>query len=114
VLLALAAAGAGEAAVPVPDVFVATAGVTPAEVLPYVMELRKAGLAAEMDFLNRSLKAQLKFADKKGIRYVVLLGEAELQAGQATVKDMQSGVQEAVALGGLCAYLAERLKEENQ
>jgi len=113
VLLALAAAGSGGAEAAAPDVFVATAGVTPAEALPYVMELRKAGLAAEMDFLNRSLKAQLKLADKKGIRYVVLLGEAELQAGQATVKDMQSGMQEAVSLGGLCAYLAERLKEEN-
>jgi histidyl-tRNA synthetase len=43
---------------------------------------------------------------------VVLLGEAELAAGQATVKDMRDGGQETVALDGLCAYLAVRVKEE--
>ena len=54
--------------------------------LQLTMELRRAGLPAETD--GRSLKAQLKYADKKGIRYAVLLGAEELQKGQAAVKDM--------------------------
>ena len=92
-------------------VFVARAGVSSVKALQLTMELRRAGLPAETDFLGRSLKAQLKYADKKGIRYAVLLGAEELQKGQAAVKDMRDGTQQAVDLPGLADYLAAQLKE---
>mgnify|MGYP000849113620 CR=1 FL=1 len=92
-------------------VFVARAGVSSVQALQLTMELRRAGLPAETDFLGRSLKAQLKYADKKGIRYAVLLGAEELQKGQAAVRDMRDGTQQAVDLPGLADYLAAQLKE---
>lgn len=49
-------------------------------------ELRQAGLSAEVDLMNRSLKAQFKYADKIGAKYVAVLGEREREEGVAEVK----------------------------
>lgn len=53
-----------------------------------IHNLRKKGISAETDYMNRSLKAQMKFADKKGYKYVLVLGETELTSGKATLKNM--------------------------
>lgn len=66
--------------------------------------IRKAGIATEMA-LGGALGTQFKNADKKGIRYAVIIGQTEFAAQQAVVKDLQSGVQETVAL----ADVAKRL-----
>lgn len=42
------------------------------------------------------MKKQMTYADKKGIRYVAILGESELKEGVLTLKDMQSGEQKTV------------------
>ena len=75
------------------------------------MQLRAAGLRTDKDYLGRSLKAQLKFAGKKGVKYVVILGDEELKNGQATVRDMQAGSQEVVLLTELAAHLAGLIRE---
>ncbi len=53
--------------------------------------LRRAGVRAECDVMGRSLKAQMKYADKIGARYTVVIGDSELAAGKAAVKEMCSG-----------------------
>ncbi|NLZ93439.1 MAG: histidine--tRNA ligase [Firmicutes bacterium] len=112
VLLALEAAGVQVGEHTEPDVFVATAKVDAKESLKLTMDLRQAGLAAEQDYLGRSLKAQLKYADKKGIKHVVILGEEEMQKGQATVRDMQTGSQETVEVSKLATHLAELVRRK--
>ncbi len=112
-VLAMEAAGAFAEPPGLMDVFVATAGAVGQEkALGIVMNLRSAGIAADKDYMERSLKAQLKYADKKGARLIVILGEEELQVGAVTVRDMGAGRQETVRLADLAGYLAVLLKEE--
>jgi len=61
-------------------------------------DLRRQGVPADMDYTGRSLKAQMKLADKLGARYVVILGEDEIARGVATVRDMRTSEQRSVAL----------------
>ncbi|MCR3922612.1 MAG: histidine--tRNA ligase, partial [Firmicutes bacterium] len=111
VLLALEAAAVQTGMDNVPDVFVATAGVAAVEALKLTMALREAGVAADKDYLGRSLKAQLKYAHKKGIRHFVILGEEEMKNRQATVRDMQSGTQDTVDLAELVTRMAAWVRE---
>lgn len=73
--------------------------------LVLLQELRGGGLAAEMDFDGRSLKAQLSQADRLGARWVVILGDRELAAGESVVRDMRTGSQESVPLANLASAL---------
>ncbi|MDP3488084.1 MAG: histidine--tRNA ligase [Bacillota bacterium] len=83
-------------------VFVATLGAAASQAgFALVQTLRRAGLSAEKDLLDRSLKAQLKYAGKLNAKRVVILGEDELHRGIAVVKDMSSGEQQEVALVNL-------------
>ncbi|MBV9554537.1 MAG: histidine--tRNA ligase [Alphaproteobacteria bacterium] len=69
-------------------------------------KLRNAGLAVELIY-SGNMSRRLHRANRLGARFAVLLGESELERGEATVRDLDSGAQEAVSLGDL----AERLKE---
>jgi histidyl-tRNA synthetase len=69
-------------------------------------ELRGNGIAADMDYTGRSLKAQMKIADKLGARWVVILGGDEIARGAATVRDMRTSRQQSVPLCELAARLA--------
>ncbi|MBO6237046.1 MAG: histidine--tRNA ligase [Schwartzia sp.] len=60
-------------------------------------ELRDAGLSARMDYAGRSMKSQMKQADKVNARYALILGEDELAKGVVTLRDMESSAQEQVA-----------------
>ena len=71
-------------------------------------ELRKAGISCEVDLMERSVKAQFKYADKAGARFVAVIGEQELKDGAAEVKDMEKSVSERVNFGNLAAYLKEK------
>ena len=69
--------------------------------------LRAAGIAAECDVMERSVKAQMKYADKIGARYVAVIGETELSNGAANVKNMADGSQCMVPFDGLVGYLSK-------
>ena len=71
-------------------------------------ELRRAGVSAETDLMTRSVKAQFKYADKAGARFVAVLGEAELAEGAAEVKDMKNSSSEKVKFSELGQYLLNR------
>lgn len=66
-----------------------------------VAELRTNGVYAEKDIMERSLKAQFKYADKKNAEYVVTIGDEEIKSGEATLKNMTSGEQRKVKLENL-------------
>ena len=61
-------------------------------------KLREGGVAAACDTVGRSLKAQMRYADKLGARYTLVIGDNELEAGMARLKDMESGECEDVPL----------------
>ena len=71
-------------------------------------DLRTDGFYAETDLMNRSLKAQLKYANKIGARYTMVIGDSELEAGKARLKDMDSGEEQEVAFDHLADVLMEK------
>ena len=70
--------------------------------------LRGQGVSCEVDLMERSLKAQLKYADKRGARFVAVIGEKELSDGAAEVKDMRNSASERVKFSELVQYLKQR------
>ena len=65
-----------------------------------VQKLRRCSVAASCDVNGRSLNAQMKYADKIGALYTVVLGDDELQSGKAAVKNMKTGEKAKVDLNG--------------
>lgn len=63
--------------------------------------LRENGIAAEFDHLGKSVKAQMKYADKIGAAYSVVIGDDELANGKATLKNMQNGETKEIELSEL-------------
>ena len=61
-------------------------------------ELRQSGMFAEFDVIGRSLKAQMKYADKIGARFTTVIGEDDIKANIARVKNMQTGDTTEIAL----------------
>ena len=68
-------------------------------------ELRRAGVATDLDLLERGLRKQLDIANRKGIRKVVIVGERELSEGCVTLRDMMTSEQRRVELGKLAAEI---------
>ena len=73
-----------------------------------VYSLRRAGIKTETDHTGRGLRAQMKYADKLGCRYSVVLGDNEIQNGEAAVKNMETGEQTQVKLDKLRDFFNER------
>jgi histidyl-tRNA synthetase len=87
-----------------PQVFVAAAGNEPevrVAAFACAVRLRAAGVAAELDHQARSLKSQLKLADKSGARYCVLIGADELAAKELKLKDLQTHEERTVPVSDL-------------
>ena len=61
-------------------------------------DLRKLGASVEIDHVGRSVKAQFKYADKIGAKYVLVLGENELAANAGKLKRMADGTEQPAAL----------------
>ena len=61
-------------------------------------KLRQGGVSVECDTVGRGLKAQMKYADKLGARYTVVVGDNELETGRAQLKDMETGEQSEILL----------------
>ena len=62
--------------------------------------LRKAGMYAEFDVVGRGLKAQMKYANKIGARFSMVLGDDEIANGSAKLKNMENGEQSEIPLDG--------------
>ena len=69
------------------------------------MALRAQGISAETDLMGRSVKAQMKYADKLGADYVALIGENELLSGTVNLKYMLNGATVSVKFDEIYTYL---------
>lgn len=70
-------------------------------VIDVTEKIRKNGIAAEFDLMNRSLSKQLDYASSRGIPYVIVIGDKELQSGKAKVRDMKTGEEKDISLNEL-------------
>ena len=75
-----------------------------AQAYQLVNTLRMAGIIVETDYMDRSVKAQMKYANKLKAKYTVILGENELKENSARIKNMETGEQTEVALDAIAAY----------
>ncbi len=74
------------------DIYIAPMGENASyEAAAIVADLRAGGISAQTDVVGRSLKAQMKFADKIGAKYTMVLGDDEIASGKAKIKNMDSG-----------------------
>lgn len=69
--------------------------------------LRTQGISAEIDYAGRSLKAQMREANKLECCFVAIVGETEMAASQAQIKDMRKGTQESVEFARLTEYFVQ-------
>lgn len=71
-------------------------------------ELRKNGVKAEIDYMDRSVKAQFKYADKIGAKFVAVIGGNELVEGVVNLKNMENGESEKVSFDKLSEYFQNK------
>jgi histidyl-tRNA synthetase len=96
-----------------PSLFIAALGEGPRrEAFRISYTLNRAAVRTMMDYEERSLKAQMRRADKNGARYVLILGEDEQRAGKAILRDMAEGKQEEIPLPSIGEYLVEKIREK--
>ncbi|NLE75012.1 MAG: histidine--tRNA ligase [Actinobacteria bacterium] len=69
--------------------------------------LRRRGLAAELDFQGRSVKGQMKQANRSEARYAVIVGEEELAADRVTLRDLAHGEERRVSMDEATEVIAE-------
>jgi histidyl-tRNA synthetase len=99
------------------DVFLAGApGADRGRLLDIMTDLRAAGVSADTDFMERGLKAQMKQADRRNARLVLILGKDELQRGEVTLRDLAQSNQWTVSLADMITnvrgFLASRRQDE--
>lgn len=71
--------------------------------------LRAAGLQVDKDFLAKKMKAQFKAADRENAKFVLIIGDQELEKEVVLIKEMASGTQKAVPFDSITNYIKERL-----
>ncbi len=74
--------------------------------LPLLKQLRGSGISAELYPTSDKMKKQMNYANKKGVRFVVLAGKDEMESGVLTVKDMSTGEQSNLNISELIKQLS--------
>lgn len=94
------------------DVYIAPLGPeAQKEAFALTQAFRAEGFAADMDHVGRSLKAQMKYADKTGCRYALILGENEIKEGIVNVRRMDGSEQTSVPLADAIAFVKDKFAE---
>lgn len=90
------------------DVYVASLGEEAQnQARKIVAQLRSEGIKAETDIMDRGIKAQMKYADRVGAKYVVVIGDEELENGVVNIKNMQNGETQSHSIENLAGYFAK-------
>lgn len=94
------------------DIFIAALGER-AQKTAFVLtqELRRAGICAVMDYSNKSLKSQMKRADKLNSAYTLIFGDREVDENRAELRNMKTKNQQSLPLDHLPAVIINILKE---
>lgn len=94
--------------------FVALGEKAQSEGFALISRLRKKGIPVSIDLLGRSLKAQLKAADRNQAKYAAILGEEELNKGVVIVRNLRLGEQEEVAVPEFEEYVVKKYREDGK
>jgi histidyl-tRNA synthetase len=95
-----------------PDLFIAALGdESQAKAFHWICQFGPLGLKAEMDYGNKSLKSQMKRANRMDAKHVLIVGDNELQSGSAILRNMSTKEQMDIPLEGLVMALKDKLKE---
>lgn len=82
------------------DVYIATLGTAAKKKgFQLINELRSVGIHAETDYLDKSLKSQMKIADRLGASFALIIGDEEILKGTAILKNMKDSSQKEIRLG---------------
>ena len=82
-----------------PDLFIAALGEKATlKAIDIAKDMRAEGYSCLYDLNSRSLRAQMKYADKLNAKYTILIGDSEVEEGVAKLKDMQTGEETEIAL----------------
>jgi len=95
-----------------PHLFIAALGQGPSkEAYRIINQLHLEGIRAELDYEGKSLKSQMRRADKLKARYVLILGEDELKRGKAALRNMETKSQEEISINNIITVLKDKVKE---
>jgi histidyl-tRNA synthetase len=72
------------------------------------------GICAETDFSNKSLKSQMKRADRLGVSYVLIVGDKELEERSAILRNMATKEQTSISLDNILENLKIQLTTNNE
>lgn len=94
------------------DVFVAPIGREVQGIaFKLLCDLRRSGIIADMDFMNRNIKGQMKQANKYPARFVAIIGDDEAAQGKVMLKNMQSGMQELIDIHTVLNKIQAEMEE---
>jgi histidyl-tRNA synthetase len=94
-----------------PHLFVAALGEeTVKEAYRIIHQLHLQGIRAELDYEGKSLKSQMRRADKLKARYVLILGEEELKKGNVVLRNMETKSQEELPIKDLLNVIMDKVK----
>lgn len=112
IILTMEAQGLSFGEQPRPSVYIAPIGESErVEAAKIAYALRESGIACDTDIVGRGFKAQMKYADKSGARYLVVVGGDEVASGIFKIKDMDNGTEESVARDDLAAWISAKTEK---
>jgi histidyl-tRNA synthetase len=96
-----------------PDLYIAALGSQAQNrAFEWVQDFRRRKVRTEMDFQDRSLKAQMRRANKLGAPYVLIVGDRELEDGAAVLRNLETKKQEQVPVRDLVSIVVSKVKTE--
>lgn len=96
-----------------PDIYIVTMGeAAQIKSASLCAALRQEGLKAETDICNRGIKAQMKYANKIGAKFTVVLGDDEIASGKARLRDMEEGTEKEFLVDEIVDELGEAIREK--
>jgi histidyl-tRNA synthetase len=78
-----------------------------------IQKIRANNFSCEFDMLDRSLKAQLREANRLNAKFAVILGDEEFQKNSVIVKNLKSGIQEEIGIDKVVDYLKDKINNLN-
>ena len=99
IVLAMRQLGTDKVEIANPKLYIAALGdKASVKALEIAERLRRQGTFVECDIMGRSLKAQMKYANKLNAEYTLIIGDSEVESGKAQLRDMKNGTQEELEL----------------
>jgi len=97
------------------DLFIAPLGEeAKRKALKLIVDLRAKNIRCDMDYLNRSLKSQMKEANRQKAKKVLIIGEEEMKKKKGILREMETGEQKEIEFEKLVQELSEGIKNKNE